>query len=220
MSTLLGSVLLALLPGLAWLWYFYRQEGQPAETAPWLLLGFALGALVVAPAVALESGLQNFWLHAVPNPPAFWAVNFFLNVAPVEEFLKFYVVYRCIYPHRPVATPAEGLLYATASALGFASAENLIYIWEMGWGIILLRGLITTLAHVLFAALWGLALGQARQYPADASRWIVGGLLLAVLVHGAYNFILMTHPAGSLFLLGLLVGCLIWSLQRWARQYA
>lgn len=219
MSTLLGSVLLALLPGLAWLWYFYRQEGQPAETAPWLLLCFALGALVVAPAVALESGLQSFWMHAVPEPPAFWAVNFFLNVAPIEEFLKFYVVYRFIYPYRPVSSPTEGLLYATAAALGFASAENLIYIWKMGWGIILLRGVVTTLAHVLFAALWGLALGRARQQPIAASHWIVGGLLLAIVVHGFYNLILMTSPVGSLFLLGLLLGCLGWSLQRWVRQH-
>lgn len=211
MRDLLGFVLLALLPGLFWLGYFYWKAAY-LRPSGWILGTFVLGAVMVAPAMAVEYALQTLWMHLLPQPQwLFWLANFFLNVALVEEYLKFYAVFRFVYQRQVVYTPQEGMFYASAAALGFATAENLLYMGRMGWQVIFLRAGLTPLAHVLFALLWGLALGQvtAAHPPRAGSGRLLTGLLLAVLAHGLYNFALAYSLAAGMVWLLLLLGLLV-----------
>jgi RsiW-degrading membrane proteinase PrsW (M82 family) len=211
---LLGFVLLALLPGLFWLGYFYWKAAY-LRPSGWILGTFVLGAVMVAPAMAVEYALQTVLMHVLPSPQwLFWLVNFFLNVALVEEYLKFYAVFRFVYQRQLFQTPLEGMFYASAAALGFATAENLLYMGRMGWQIIFLRAGLTPLAHVLFALLWGLALGRVAGSPASRSgSWtLLVGLVLAILAHGLYNFALAySLSAGMLWLVLLLVLLILYS---------
>lgn len=216
MPQLLGFVLLALLPGLAWLIYFYRQDRFDPEP-PWLVaLTFIAGALAVAPAIALETPLELFLKQLLPPHSDFFdSLNFLLNVALVEEGLKFGIVYGFIYHQIEFDEPIDGIVYASAVALGFASAENLLYMWQMGWDIILLRGLLTNLAHVLFACMWGKALGQARLQPQAAWYLIPLGLLLAMMTHAIYNYLLLLNIRGGILVLVVLMAWMWRSTQRW-----
>ncbi|MBF2052282.1 MAG: PrsW family intramembrane metalloprotease [Candidatus Sericytochromatia bacterium] len=129
----------------------------------------------------------------------------------MEEYLKFYVVFRFVYQRQVFQTPHEGMFYASAAALGFATAENLLYMGRMGWQVIFLRAGLTPLAHVLFALLWGLALGQVAGAGGQqaGSRVLLTGLLLAVLAHGLYNFALAYSLAAGMVWLLLLLGLLV-----------
>ena len=211
--------LLAFCPGGIWLWYFYRQDRFEPEPKLMVLGTFAAGALAVAPAIALEAPLEIFLRHWIPDKGLFYGVNFLFNVALVEEGLKFGLVYGFIYPLRHFDEPIDGVVYAAAVALGFASAENLIYMWRMGWDIIFLRGLLTTLAHVLFACLWGMALGTARlrelRGQSGAQSLIWRGLLLAILAHALYNYLLMIKLEIGLIALVLLLAWMWRGTQRW-----
>lgn len=205
MLRLAAFVLIALIPGLLWLWYFYRKDRHDPEPLHLVAAAFAGGACVIAPAIALEAPLEFFWQHIVPDRQLFTLLNFFANVALVEEGLKFLVVYLYLFPHRDFDEPVDGVIYASATALGFATVENLLYMLRMGWDIILLRGLLTTLAHVLFACIWGLALGKARFRQQGRSGLILQGLLLAILAHGAYDLLLALNLTGGLLALALLM---------------
>ena len=77
-----------------------------------------------------------------------------------KELCKFGAVrlgaYRSLYFDEPV----DGLVYASAASLGFASLENLFYVLQYGPEVMLLRAPLSTVAHLVFGSIWGQALGQ------------------------------------------------------------
>jgi RsiW-degrading membrane proteinase PrsW (M82 family) len=90
-------------------------------------------------------------------------------------------------------------VYATAAALGFAALENFFYLLDNGAWLILIRGPLSTLNHVLFSALWGYALGMAtvQTDPHEASKLVRNGLIMASLGHGFSNTLLLAGSSDS-----------------------
>ena len=92
--------------------------------------------------------------------------------------------------------------------LGFAMTENFQYygkvIYSGGLGsedfgqIYLLRGMLAPYSHPLFTSMTGIGLGAARQSKNMAVKIIapIVGFLLAIFLHGLWNFSAML--AGSL----------------------
>lgn len=216
MPGLFLSTVLALIPGLLWLYHFYNKDIYDPEPPSWVLGTFVLGALAVIPAHFLETHLQIFWEHILPYPPqAYMMANLFFNVGPVEEGLKFLAVFFFAYQQRHFNEPVDGIIYASAAALGFASAENLVYMFQMGWQVIFLRGFLTSLAHVMFACMWGMALGNARFQPHKTRYVLLSGLVTAALAHGLYDYIVISSQKGAVLTLCLLMGWMWLRIQRW-----
>lgn len=102
----------------------------------------------------------------------------------------------------------DGFVYAGMIGLGFAMTENFQYygkvIYSGGLGsedfgqIYLLRGMLAPYSHPLFTSMTGMGLGAARQSKSLAVKIIapIVGFLLAVFLHGLWNFSAML--AGSL----------------------
>ena len=137
---------------------------------------------MVVPAALLEAGIEN----------AFGTTAMFVTVGLIEESAKL-IAASSMLKHREFDEPIDGLVYACAAALGFATLENALYMLQGGAGLILLRGPITTLGHILFSGAWGYALSLRRF---SNQRWVVRrALLLAAALHTAFNFLLL--GAGS-----------------------
>jgi protease PrsW len=168
---------LALSPALFWFWFFARRDHHPEPT--WLLLRtFAWGMAMVIPAALLELGISS----------AFGATIMFLFVGIIEEGCKLLAALS-VSKHREFDEPIDGLIYATAAALGFATLENAFYLLEHGASLILLRGPISTLGHILFAGAWGYAMSLKRF---GSGRFLVRrGWLLAAVLHTVFNFLLL-----------------------------
>jgi len=171
----LGWVLLpiaAFLPGLLWLWYFYSKDIYRPEPKGLIALTFFLGAVASAPAGLLE--LVFVWLVPLEMPdlldePANISVSsgivlFFFVVGPIEEGAKLLAVRLGPYRSSHFDEPLDGIIYASAVALGFASLETLAFAMAVGWEVILLRAVFSFPAHLLFSAVWGNALGWAKFY--------------------------------------------------------
>ena len=143
-------------------------------------------------------------------------------VGPVEETSKFLAVrlgpYRSLY----FDEPRDGMVYAAAASLGFASLENLGYILNYGPEVMIVRAPLSTLAHVIFASFWGYGLGiQAQEGRTGRRFWLVAGLAVAAAVHGLFNILLVSLPIGGVLLALLLVGLGLWwtlSRFRWAQR--
>jgi RsiW-degrading membrane proteinase PrsW (M82 family) len=111
----------------------------------------------------------------------------FLLAGPIEELAK-YAAASSAAGHRHFDEPVDGLVYAAAAALGFATLENLLYMLHGGPGLILMRGPVTTLGHVLFSAPWGYAMAVKRF---RGRRGVLRrGLLVGAVLHSVFNLML------------------------------
>jgi len=192
------AALVSVLPGVLWLVLFYRSDRFDPEPKRLVARTFLVGALVGAAMALVYTGLPfvNSTLIAA------------VFIAPlVEEPAKFLCVRWTVY-HRPEFNePMDGMVYAAAAALGFASVENIAYVlteWYYGGAfsgtlVLLGRAILSVPAHALFSSFWGLALGWSKGEGHARQVARVGlGLLAAMVLHGVYNWLSDEHVLGGL----------------------
>lgn len=202
-------LIMALAPAIFWLWYFYSRDRYEPEPISWIVIVYVLGILVTLPAALIEGILGLIvgdFLIAVMVAPI------------VEEYAKFFIVKNTVFGTGEFNEPIDGIIYAAAAGLGFATLENVIYVFSsletsflfaVQTGVV--RALISVPGHVLFSAMWGYALGQARFTSGSArSGVITRGLLMAMAAHALFNLLLF-HNIGFAILIMVLVPTL-WML--------
>ena len=178
---------ISFLPGLLWLRYFYRKDKYEPEPKRLILKCFVFGIVSVFPAGWLEKFLLAFLSRETFFSTSF--IGMFLIVGPVEELMKFTFMCLAVYKTRELNDRIDGFVYAGAVALGFASIENFFYLKTFGASVILVRGPISTLAHVLFSSYWGMAFAEVK-LGVKKKKACVLALLLAAFLHGLFNFLL------------------------------
>lgn len=173
---MLGYLVLAMAPGMFWLWFFWRKDKYEKEPARYLMITFFLGMVMVFPALILEM------LFGV-SPGV--AGNIMVGI--IEEACKFMAVFLFVYRKSEFNEVVDGIIYAAAAALGFASLENLFYIFQYGPSVMVVRAVLSTLGHVLFASFWGYSLGVKKITGVDT---VIIGLISAMGAHAIFNIIL------------------------------
>lgn len=191
---LIFSLLLSILITLAWLWFFVRRDRHPEP--PWLLARtFAWGMFAWLIAAAFESSLGALLSSSWPLTLLLVA----LLTAGIEEVSKFMAAYTAV--HEPsFDEPMDGLIYAVTAALGFALVENVTYTLGFGARAGAWHALLATLAHALFSAPQGYALGG--HWTAVGRWWRRRGLVLSVALHFVFNSLLISG-AGTPLLVAL-----------------
>ncbi|MFW8628211.1 PrsW family intramembrane metalloprotease [Deinococcus sp. ME38] len=204
---LLLSLLSSVAITLAWLWFFVRRDRHPEPL--WLLARtFAWGMLAWVIAAALGAALDR----VLPASLVAAAVVGVLFTAVVEEGFKFVAATTAI-TELDFDEPMDGLVYAVTAALGFALMENLTYTLGFGSGAGAWHALVATLAHALFSAPQGYALGGLHWR--RGRRWVAQGLILSVALHAVFNSLL--GPGGWVELAALASVVLVMVLL--ARRY-
>ncbi|MGG0822921.1 glutamic-type intramembrane protease PrsW [Paenibacillus turicensis] len=184
---LLFSILIAAVaPGFALLTFFYLKDKYDSEPLHLVLKMFFLGFLIVIPVMIIQRGLV-IWL----GEGSF--VSAFLISAGIEETLKWIVLFYFIYHHAEFDEPYDGILYAVAISLGFATVENVLYAMsnQVFFGTVLLRGLLPVSGHALFGVMMGYYLGLAK-FTKQWKSWriLLYSLLIPWFWHGVYDWIL------------------------------
>ena len=192
------------------------QEAAPRNYRKNLLLG----ALATIPAFLLSFLGQRLWTSLLGGGEWTQILLLCFVVAPVEELLKLLVVYFYPYCHPEFDEPLDGVIYATAAALGFAAAENVVYLTLTSPLVVLLRGPLTNPGHALFSSLWGLSLSRAKAAPNLARLRlpiIAQGWLLATLLHAAFDVLLLVTSGQHLLVL-LIPSVVMLGLFLWVRS--
>jgi RsiW-degrading membrane proteinase PrsW (M82 family) len=215
MTTLVTTAVLltvAIGPALFWLLYFYRKDKYEPEPLSWIVKIFLLGALIVIP-IAIGESIAGIFVSE-------FAV--FVIVAPIiEEGGKYFVVKRYVYNTSEFNEPVDGIIYAIAAALGFASLENIFYVFsipltEMATlsAVVFFRAILSVPGHALFSSIWGHSLGIVKfGNPRDASKIIIIGLAGAIVFHALFNYLLM-DSLGLAVLLLIVIPFLWWLVHR------
>ncbi len=219
---MLGYTLLAFAPGIFWLWFFVRGRNYRPDPRRLLAIAFFLGMLSTIPAGILEFVFLHDTDIDIGADLATVAAAMLFVVGPVEEGSKFLAVRLGAYRSLYFDEPRDGLVYAAAASLGFASLENLGYILIYGPEVMIGRAPISTLAHVIFSSFWGYGLGmQTQEWRRARWLWLAAGLVIAAVFHGVFNILLITLSSAGLLLALPLIGLgLWWTLNRlrWAQR--
>lgn len=190
-STIIYLGILALAPCLAIMVYIYWKDKFDKEPLRVLLITFLLGALSALPVVISGHFLESFGFDPF-SKSIFWSfISMFCVVGIIEEGFKFLAVY--LYAHRQHAfnEPFDGITYGVMSAMGFASLENLLYVFgnEESESIAWMRMFTAVPAHAFFGIISGYYLGLQRFM--NKPGYALLGVLLAALLHTSYNFFLV-----------------------------
>ncbi len=218
MSELL-AMLLAVVPCLVWLWAIVRHDDHEAE--PWLFVVLALlvGAASTGGVLWLGPAL-GAWLADSPR-----LVQDFVGTAAHEEAWKLAALLPFLL-HREVDEPLDGGVYGAAVGLGFAAAENVLYVEHGGDATLALqRAFTATLMHAACSGCLGIALatGKLRHRTIGRLLWATLGGALAVGLHGLYDHFLcgdeLQGRIALLFVLPFAIVLLVVKV-RWARRHS
>lgn len=187
-------ICLSLLPCIIWLTFFYVQNRYSREPLWLVATSFILGIFSTIPALICNTIGMALVMIFFGNSVFSQFLLFFGIVGPVEEMVKMLAVLIFAYRQPDFDEPIDGIIYSAAAALGFAAAENVLYVNQFNSiHILAFRGPLANAGHALFAAMWGLALSKAKATPklnGRRTQIILLGWLAAATIHGSYDFIL------------------------------
>ena len=176
-------------PGLFWLWFYLRRDAYRPAPRRLIAVTFGLGCLSTIPAGIIEFIFLGDSLLEEGGGLGGVAAGMLFVVGPVEEACKFAVVrlkpYRSLYFDEPM----DGLVYAAAASLGFASLENLFYVLEFGPEVMIVRAPVSTVSHLVHGSIWGYALGLHQASGYRRSMLVAASLVLAAFIHAIFNIL-------------------------------
>ncbi|NTU76128.1 MAG: PrsW family intramembrane metalloprotease [Anaerolineaceae bacterium] len=196
---LVVGVVMAFIPALLWMIFFYRQDRHSPEPRGMVLQVFILGGLLAA---ALGNPLLDLfhlpeWLYTNPWVTLFGAI---LIVGFSQEFLKYAAVRFSVYNSAEFDEHTDGILYAVAAGLGYATVLNINFILDSGvanLGLSATRIVITALAQASFAGVMGYFL-SIEKLDKTPSRWMPLGLTCAAVLNGLFFFVWGTLRRASI----------------------
>ena len=190
----LKYLLLLLLPGLFWLYFFAGNKDIFRRPGKALLPVFVMGIFVCVPAFAIE--VFCVILSKLIENKATAFITSFLIVAPLEEYLKSLAVDIGGYSRDEQAKTPQVLAWYFSAAIGFASIENVLYCIAAGYQVYFYRILVTTLAHVACSGV--LAYFMLWMGGRGGTSYFVG-FSVAMLLHGGYDYSINVHPLALWF---------------------
>jgi RsiW-degrading membrane proteinase PrsW (M82 family) len=191
-----------------------RYEREP----PLLLLAaFLWGAVIAIPPVLFVEGALNQLLLGLfggaPGPLAS-AVALAVSAGATEETIKGAGLLLLLYFLRDeFDNVTDGVLYGALIGAGFAMVENYVYFASAhgDLGVLILgRVVLGWLGHSTFTAIFGAALGLARErhLRRGAGRAPLIGFALGMLLHTLFDFVAFSAEAASAS--GILGAATVW----------
>jgi RsiW-degrading membrane proteinase PrsW (M82 family) len=191
--TIIGYAFLGgLLPSFIWLYFLLKEDARHPEPKTLIALTFIAGMAAVPLAIPLEQYAKD---HLTSS------LSIFTTWALIEEALKYAMVAALILWRKAVDEAPDYVIYMITVALGFAAAENTLFlITPLMNGDIAnslftgnVRFLGSSLLHVLASSAIGFSLAFSfRKSPTTrvTAAWV--GLILAVVLHTAFNTLIIS----------------------------
>jgi len=204
----MSALLFAGMPALLWLGYFYSQDRLEPEPKHYVLGAFILGAFVAGPAA-------DFLIHIATGPAPSglrldaislerW-IRALAIIGIAQEGSKYIAIRYTLYLSPEFDEPLDGIIYMSATGIGFASYLTYHSLLADGGEIFLSAGaaqaVVTTLAHASFAGILGYAMGHAKfagHGHIGRSMRLAIGLVAAAICSGCFRVIMDALSADGL----------------------
>ncbi len=192
------SLVMAVAPMVAMLYFIWWVDRYDREPVRFVLAAFLWGGFgaIGLSIIASEFSISLFQ-EAIYNA-GFDAGT--VVVAPVvEEFMKGLIVF-FLLRYRNFDNLTDGLVYGAASGLGFGMTENFLYFTQFAgfdpgyeWlSLIFVRSMLTANMHCAASATFGAGISKLKDHGIKAIFYVLGSYILAVLLHGSWNYLVGT----------------------------
>lgn len=172
----------AIAPSLALFSYFYLRDQFSQEPSKLLFQSFIYGAVLTFPILFLQYVFQEeeVFSNILSTNVLFPSI--------IEEFFKWLVLLIAIFRHVDFEDPYDGILYGASVSLGFATIENILFLFEYGTDVAFIRALLPVSSHALFGVVMGFYLGKAKfSQDGEERQWLFLALFIPILLHIVYN---------------------------------
>ena len=206
---------IAILPVIILMIFIYRQDKYQKEPIKSLAKAFIGGMIAIPLDIIIVTGIQQLAGDSAITKTVFFSA--FLEAGMPEEFCKFVIFMLFIWRDKNFDDYFDGIVYATFIGLGFACVENIEYVFSYGFQTGVVRALLSVPGHFLFGVLMGYFLSMAKFHPEKRGTYLMSGLLLAMLVHGLFDWLLMVASVlplvgGIIYLVFLWGDIKLWKL--------
>ena len=180
---------IAVLPVVILMVFIYRQDKYQKEPVKSLAKAFIGGMMAIPLDIVIVTGIDSaLGNSAIANTVFFSA---FLEAGIPEELSKFLIFMLLIWRDKNFDEYFDGIVYATFIGLGFACIENLEYVFSYGFQTGVVRALLSVPGHFLFGVVMGYFFSMAKFHHNKRGIYLISGLLLAMLAHGLFDWLLM-----------------------------
>jgi protease PrsW len=199
LTTLGYAFLGGLLPSFIWLYFLLKEDAKHPEPKTLIALTFVVGMIAVPIALPLEQYAKN---HLVGDFSVFtaWAL--------IEEVLKYSMAAIFILWRNAVDEISDYVIYMITVALGFAAAENILFLIDpVSSGYFAtsfftgdVRFIGSTLLHVVASSAIGFSLAFSfKRRPGERIIASAIGLILAIALHTGFNMLIINQDASYAF---------------------
>ncbi len=195
-----------LAPAFIWVLFWLLEDRAEPEPKRYIFITFTLGMLAVVLVLPLEQGAMRYLT----------GTGLLLAWAALEECFKFGAAYLGGLRLRVFDEPLDAVVYMVTAALGFSALENVFFlVTPLSQGDVLrtlatgdLRFMGAMLLHTLASATVGVFLALSFYKGAAARRSAaLFGLILAIILHTAFNFFILGSGSSATFWIFLVLWC-------------
>ena len=194
-------IALAVAPCVAIALFVYLKDTYEKEPLRLLAKLYLFGAAVTLPVGLLQAHLLSRGFGAGFELSS-EASRAFVTAGIFEEGAKLAVVLLVAYRSAAFNEPFDGIVYATMASMGFATAENILYVVQGGMSVGLVRMFTAVPAHGTFGVVMGYYIGRSKFHNGKVIL-IAAGYFGAAALHGTYDFFLMVNDYPFLAIGGL-----------------
>src|SRR5580658_10187627 len=143
----------AIAPGIAICLFIYSLNKYKKQPPAHLVIAFVLGMFSTLPAFLVQSLAGDVRDDPYRHSIGSYVWYAFVIVALSEEGGKFLLLRLYAYPKKTFSEPFDGVIYAVIIGMGFATVENIEYVWQFGLSTGFTRFFLAVPAHASFAVL-------------------------------------------------------------------
>ena len=199
-------LLVTILPSILIVLFFVKSDRFKEPTKE-IIKVFLLGILITIPAYFLNTYLSEIWYSTNASEGL---ISSFLTAAPVEESLKLSVLYFFVYKMKDFNEPIDGIVYGVTVSLGFATLENIYYVYLLAdyfettsMTLAVLRSFSAIPAHAVFGIFMGYFF--MKYVFIKKGDNLIFAFVIPFVLHGCYNLF-----ASSNFLVSLILILIAW----------
>ena len=192
-------LILAVLPPLLIAYYVYQKDKYDKEPKSLIIKSFLFGCLGIIPAIFLELFTKGMFTNLF--------LYVFFGIALVEEVVKYFFLKKYLFNKPDFNEPMDGIVYAVMISLGFATVENIFYVFNhpgQEIQVAVMRMFTAIPLHAVCGIILGYFVGLAK-FSDNRKPLLYKGLFIATLVHGLYNYFIFLGEGFIFSIIALVV---------------